>query len=381
MLLVVASKQQQLNESQQQLNESQQGLNASQQGLNASQQEETIGFKDGINTVVHALSSMIAGCSSLWNHSSKLKNNKNLAQNNLFSGFVLPAKDTIERKNVIIAVHGMDGWYTDFELLLETIIDDNLVDYNRTDGSLTIHPFQNVEECKLDNYQNVEKYKLNNQNVKECKLDNNQNVEQFKLDNNQNVEQFKLDNNQNVEKYKLNNENVEECKLRDKYYFRAVTIDNNSNTEPDEDMIKLIDQIDGYKNCNIILIGHSKGGLVVSRYAATKNDDRIKKVITISSPLRGTKLVNLFVNKEAPEYKIFSYNNDIARQTEALIKEKDIDFYHVVPGCDHVIIPDTAAMYESTHKEHIYNYGGCEYSHVGILANPDVGEYILRWIQ
>jgi hypothetical protein len=260
------------------------------------------------NTFITSLKSLISGAPSLVQHGAKLKTNKILAQCNMFNGDIFLANDKLAGKNVIITVHGRNGWYTDFELLLQTIIENNFATYNEEFGYL-----------------------------------------------------------------KLNHVN---------YYLRSIILDKNSHTSLDDDVATLTEQIKDYTDCNIILIGHSKGGLVASRYVALIDDSRIKKVITISSPLKGTKVLDLTFNLlGSTVYDTYSFNNKTAVETGNLLCDKIVDFYHVVPSFDHLIVPSVASQYKNTPQDNIYNYHCSDYSHAGILASPDVVKQVLEWVK
>lgn len=146
----------------------------------------------------------------------------------------------------------------------------------------------------------------------------------------------------------------------------------------DEDTDALEGELSIYHNCNIILVGASKGGLVSMRYASKYNDYRIKKVITISAPLNGTGVVEV-LSEHSPLYVNLKYNSDVIQEIEKDRQGMNAEVYHVVPTYDNLIIPVSSARYFDTPKSHIYTYTGTWYGHLGILHNFAVAKSIIKW--
>lgn len=164
----------------------------------------------------------------------------------------------------------------------------------------------------------------------------------------------------------------------EKFLLRTVYLNETADSSIEEDMDKLKKELEVYQDCSIILIGISKGGVTVANYYTLAGDIRIKKAITISSPLLGTQIASAFSNDSAV-YKALSYQNDQVKTTELAAKHFN-HLYHIVPRFDHLIIPTSAAYYETTPKERIYFYEGFLYSHSGICYNYDVAKNIATWI-
>lgn len=72
------------------------------------------------------------------------------------------------------------------------------------------------------------------------------------------------------------------------YHLRTVYLGDTHYTTIDQDVETLRKHMEHYHDCSITLVGLSKGGSAVTKYAPT--NPCVRKVITISSPLRGTKL-------------------------------------------------------------------------------------------
>ena len=166
-----------------------------------------------------------------------------------------------------------------------------------------------------------------------------------------------------------------------KYALRSINLGETGYTSIEEDAKRLKTELKIYENCKIVLIGLSKGGLTIMKYATKYNDARLIKLITISSPLKGTQIVSLLFSQKSSVFESLSFNNSIVNQ---IIKDKqnlNVPIYHIVPTFDHLIIPTSSAKYDDTPDENIYYYDGYYYSHAGICFNIDVAKSIIKWIQ
>jgi len=66
----------------------------------------------------------------------------------------------------------------------------------------------------------------------------------------------------------------------DLWALRTANLGNTGHTSIDEDVASLRKELESYENCRIVLVGLSKGGVVVMRYATEIVDERIVKVMT-----------------------------------------------------------------------------------------------------
>lgn len=140
-------------------------------------------------------------------------------------------------------------------------------------------------------------------------------------------------------------------------------------------------QIECFRDCEIILIGFSKGGLIAMYYATHVVDERIKGIITVSSPLNGTETANLI-----PAY--FTINRELSSGSALtekikklwLAKKHLIPLYHIVPTWDHLIMPTSVAKYDFTAPDKIYHYTGLQ-GHIGIQDEPVIADVIKKWIE
>lgn len=178
-------------------------------------------------------------------------------------------------------------------------------------------------------------------------------------------------------KYLINNINSLN-QLTDLYILRTVDLGNTGYTSIDEDVFTLQNKLNIYNNCNITLVGHSKGGVIGLRYMTKKNDARIKKIITISSPLKGTLSASLFP-LSSPVRTALGFNNKISQEIENDI----VDFnsiYHIVPTWDHLIIPTSSAKYNNTPESNIYYYKD-SYSHGTLQYSLEIAQVISDFVR
>lgn len=122
----------------------------------------------------------------------------------------------------------------------------------------------------------------------------------------------------------------------------------------------------------IILIGLSKGGLTAVQYQITY-PDKVSKIITISSPLNGTKVATYHPTCSVTRNEL-GYNSPFIQQMKRQANPGII--HSIVPTCDHIIIPTSSAYLKGST---IYVYKGLA-SHAGVLHSPEVIYRILMWL-
>lgn len=131
----------------------------------------------------------------------------------------------------------------------------------------------------------------------------------------------------------------------------------------------------GYND--FILIGHSMGGVICSYYAtALAPKNRVKAVITIGSPLHGTKLGSLGCS---PCTKQMCYQSTFSRELIRRIKENQtIPFFHIGSSTDLMIRPPVSAWVTAP-------LSSCYYfddlGHLALLYSPDVSKKIIELCQ
>ncbi len=169
------------------------------------------------------------------------------------------------------------------------------------------------------------------------------------------------------------------------YALDTVNLGNTSYTSVEEDAQTLKCHIDKYyRNCSITLVGLSKGGLVILRHAlnhlSTENvhNNHIDKLVTMSSPVRGTLCASLF----PPSSSVFqnlSYECNVVQELAHC--HHRLNIYHIVPTWDHLIVPASCAKFENADESHVYTYNGFLYGHTGIAFSQEVAMVIVNWLK
>lgn len=165
-------------------------------------------------------------------------------------------------------------------------------------------------------------------------------------------------------------------KIGTKYNIYVPYLGDTNTSSIDEDANTLLNKLNN--RCisldNLILIGLSKGGLIASYFAA--NYHSVDKIITISSPMMGTKMADLHWDKKVRDALGFMNNSAVELSQKVITNQ----YYHIVPTYDHVITPIESSYYITTPPENIYYYEGL-HSHIGVTHSPDICDKILSWIQ
>jgi len=127
----------------------------------------------------------------------------------------------------------------------------------------------------------------------------------------------------------------------------------------------------------IILIGHSMGGLVSSYYCEyLAPPGEINKIITLGTPFQGTRTGVLGVGKEiiemAPESSFLSDLNERIQQSK-------VPYYTIASKIDNMIVPWEAALLpEGEAKEQLVLE---DYGHMRLLISNIVVEQVSTWIR
>jgi len=126
----------------------------------------------------------------------------------------------------------------------------------------------------------------------------------------------------------------------------------------------------------LILIGHSMGGVVASYFALNiAKENTITDIVTIASPLRGTFMANFGFGLSAKEMK--KNSEFILKLKEKIEKENDINFYHIATITDQLVRPyDSALIGKNINREYIVNGIG----HASLLYSKKVSDKIINWL-
>lgn len=146
----------------------------------------------------------------------------------------------------------------------------------------------------------------------------------------------------------------------------------NIKTVPDS--AKLVKELIIEKDLhNIIIVAHSKGGLIGKYLLAFDNaDDRIKKVIAIASPWKGTKLFNYFWQKSMKEFRPESeIINKLKKQPQ--VNNKIVSIYG---ESDNVVFPIDSCYLEGAKNIQVKNHG-----HHKILFDEHVCDIVMSEVE
>lgn len=127
---------------------------------------------------------------------------------------------------------------------------------------------------------------------------------------------------------------------------------------------------------NIILIGHSMGGLVSSYYAEFLSEPgEVTAVITLGSPFQGTKLAALGYGKNAVE---MAPHSPLLKEIAQRMQNSKIRYYYVASKIDNLIVPWQAAIASSnTHCQPLILD---DHGHLKLLISPKVLSQVVEWI-
>ncbi len=142
-----------------------------------------------------------------------------------------------------------------------------------------------------------------------------------------------------------------------------------------QEKVAEIQQETGRKD--LILIGHSKGGLVSSYYAThlATPETTISDVITIGSPLAGTPLACI-----GPGYDAQEMRSDSEFHRELRNKIEDfplIRFSHIASESDEVVPLSSALLGEDSSRQFVLKDMG----HLGLVFSSRVADRISTWLK
>jgi len=149
-----------------------------------------------------------------------------------------------------------------------------------------------------------------------------------------------------------------------------------TNAKQVQKVVEKIQRETGSKD--LILIGHSKGGLVATYYAtvlASRSQANIEKVITIGSPFRGSPLAHLAIGKDAAEMRPGS---DLLKELQERVQTSTRPiFFHIGSTMDLVAPASSALLGNDSENELCIDYTG----HGGLLFDQMVTDKVIEWIK
>lgn len=113
------------------------------------------------------------------------------------------------------------------------------------------------------------------------------------------------------------------------------------------------------------LIGHSMGGLISSYYEEFINTDKnlIKQIVTLGSPLHGTKIACIDPSHAAQQMRI---NSEILKTLRNKIKNNINKYVFVASKVDNIIFPWNSSIIDRNYKNNIIIESE---SHQGLIYN------------
>ncbi len=129
---------------------------------------------------------------------------------------------------------------------------------------------------------------------------------------------------------------------------------------------------------NIILIGHSMGGLVCSyfnEYYANSGD--ITKIITLGSPFKGTRMTALGYGKNVKE---MSPGSSLLKDLSEKMQNSKTEYYFIASKVDNLIIPWESASPNLPNQADDNRLILEDHGHLRLLISPKVFNQIVLWI-
>ncbi len=127
---------------------------------------------------------------------------------------------------------------------------------------------------------------------------------------------------------------------------------------------------------DLVVIGHSMGGLVGAWYALNIAPEEKKiDVVTIGSPLQGTRMAALAPGLNGQEMR---FGSDFVQNLfEEMRSSKKIRFYHIASSADQIVVPWTSAL-SGCNREREFLVE--DLGHMTLLFSPRIAEKIHSWI-
>ncbi len=127
---------------------------------------------------------------------------------------------------------------------------------------------------------------------------------------------------------------------------------------------------------DLVLVGHSMGGLVSSYYAAIlAPEGTVTDVVTIGSPLGGTPMARLGLGPNAREMEPGSA---LSKEVWAAVENnRSVRFFHIATRPDLLVMPPSTALPGKDPSRHFVLD---DLGHVGLLFSTRVSKLIGNWI-
>nr|NGX55452.1 2-succinyl-6-hydroxy-2,4-cyclohexadiene-1-carboxylate synthase [Chlamydiota bacterium] len=125
----------------------------------------------------------------------------------------------------------------------------------------------------------------------------------------------------------------------------------------------------------IILIGHSMGGLVSAEYAKA-HPDKVKAVITIATPFGGAPALKPVPKGLLPRrYKQMSVGSSYLRDLNNAVSKSTVPFRNICSTID-VAVPNKSGIVSNARSTKVFTYLG----HIGIIVWPGTWFQVRHWL-
>lgn len=125
---------------------------------------------------------------------------------------------------------------------------------------------------------------------------------------------------------------------------------------------------------DLILVGHSMGGLLSSWYATKMaKPNTVTDVITIASPLKGTPMAHLGLGRNARE--MLPKKPFILELQEAMQSCPSIRFHHMATSRDQIVVPGLSALI-SGNNQYVFD----DLGHASLLFSKKTAHKIHEWV-
>lgn len=163
--------------------------------------------------------------------------------------------------------------------------------------------------------------------------------------------------------------------------IRTYTVDlgspcNSISNDLAEKVKKKAEQI--AKDCgrnDLIIVGHSMGGLVGAEYTTTMAPEgTVKAVITLGSPLHGTKVATPFPGASANEMR---YNSTfVVKLIDKIKRATNTLFFNFGSQVDLVVQPTSSMLLPKSSHIRTHEFSDC--GHLSYLYSPTIAKAILQ---
>lgn len=126
----------------------------------------------------------------------------------------------------------------------------------------------------------------------------------------------------------------------------------------------------------VVLVGHSMGGLIGSYYALKFNERKlVRQVISLGTPFKGTKVAKIGLGKCAKEMEFCSsFSQDFLKE---LMQSCSVRIDQIATSFDQIVVPYTSSLLE---QELGSKYIVEDLGHASLLFSKRINAKIISWL-